>query len=184
MNSKIQVTLNGRKFDTVEINKTIIDFKKSIYNKYHLAAADFYYIDEDGFHNLIDSNKDYQKVVLKKCAKFYVKENIEGSDGSVFTKSDSRNLHFNDEFEDLKNDGKPRNTLVKIKKEKSLIKKKLKGLNRGVKTCTADCPCENNKCLLEQALKDYKDFQKKRLNRKFWKTSPNKLNKNYELISV
>jgi glutamate mutase epsilon subunit len=167
---KINVILNNKKIDSLEYTKNFKDFKEAILNKYNLVAADIYFIDENGFNNLVETQKQFNKFLenSKETPQFLIDENIQGYQGSAGEKFDLRNLKLNNEYTDMKNDKKSRNTLEIIKKEKSLIKRKLRDLKSH----------NHNKCdnheeqeILIATLKEYKNFQKKRLVRKFWKSS-------------
>ncbi len=118
----------------------------------------------------MDTQKLFNKFleISYETPHFLIDENIQGNQGSTAEKFDMRNLKLNNEFPDLKNDKKSRNALEGIKKQKSLIKRKL----RMLKTQNHEkCDITKEQEVLQATLREYKNFENRRLTRKFWKNS-------------
>ena len=159
------------KFEKTESKKNLKDFKDFVLKKYNLVAADIYHIDENKFYKLIENSEAFLEILAdKKEVHFFIDENIEGSDKSSFTKFDTRNLKSNDEFKENRNDKKSWNFLQKIKKKKILINKQL----RAIKIHPQKFPEEAVEDL-QAALQEYKEFDKKRLIKKYWKSRISKI---------
>lgn len=179
MSSQIQFTFNksGNKFHEINSMKEFTTFRDFVYEKFKLVAAEFYFIDEHNFDHLVENQKTFNDILeanLHNEIKFYIEENVEGSDKLAGFKSDLRNLKFNDDYADMRNDKKSRNTLEILKKERGKIKNKLKEVTRkNKKRCSIECPCEINQNIvnMESALKEFEVFHKNRLAKKFWKKS-------------
>jgi hypothetical protein len=175
--SNFQVSLNKdcKKFENVDGSFDFKTFRNNVYKKFSLYAADFYFIDKHNIFHLVESENEFIRILANKNRenKFYVNQNVQGSDNMANLKYDTRNLKINNEYEDQKNDKKPRNYLVQLKKQKAIVNKNLKELCQGKKRCSVGCQCDANKEImsLENVLRIQKRFLKNRLVKKFWKSS-------------
>ena len=161
-NRAIKLTRSNNKSDSIEFTKNLKDFKDSVINKYCLVTADIFYLDENNFRNLIETQKQFFKLVESENPHFYLDESIDKNQGGPNDKFDTENL--NDKFREVKNATKSRNTLEIIKREKALIKKKLRQIKK------EETPSEDQQ-LLQAALNEYRNFENRRVTRKFWKDS-------------